>query len=128
MKKSTTLILCAIILCTAFNPVKSQMSLTGQLRTRTEIRNGLGNLEVRCENAFDLLRRLESEGVTFDVVVIDPPAFAKTKGIVYVLPETSPASAFFGIQPVGQAVAGEQQGATPVDPRAVQSVPAPVAK
>ena len=56
------------------------------------------------------------------------PAFAKTKGIVYVLPETSPASAFFGIQPVGQAVAGEQQGATPVDPRTAQSVPAPVAK
>ena len=56
------------------------------------------------------------------------PAFTKTKGIVYVLPETSPASAFFGIQPVGQAVAGERQGATPADPRAAQSVPAPVAK
>ena len=47
MKKSTTLILCAIFLCTAFNPVKSQMSLTGQVRTRTEIRNGLGNLVVQ---------------------------------------------------------------------------------
>ena len=47
MKKSTTLILCAIILCSVFSPVKSQMSLTGQLRTRTEIRNGLGNLVVQ---------------------------------------------------------------------------------
>ena len=56
------------------------------------------------------------------------PAFTKTKGIVYVLPETGPASAFFGIEPAGQAVAGEQQGAPPVDLRAAQSVPAPVAK
>lgn len=47
MKKSTILILCAIILCSAFNPLKSQFSLTGQLRTRTEIRNGFGNLVVQ---------------------------------------------------------------------------------
>ncbi len=44
MKKSTTLIFCAIILCSVVNPAKSQFSLTGQLRTRTEVRNGLGNL------------------------------------------------------------------------------------
>lgn len=48
------------------------------------------------------------------------PAFTKTKGIVYVLPETSTASALFGIQPAGEAVAGKQQGATPADPRAAQ--------
>ncbi len=45
--------------------------------TANAVRNGLPNMEVRCENAFDLLRRLESENVIFDVVVIDPPAFAK---------------------------------------------------
>ncbi|OGT54138.1 MAG: hypothetical protein A3E01_20725 [Gammaproteobacteria bacterium RIFCSPHIGHO2_12_FULL_63_22] len=48
------------------------------------------------------------------------PAFTRTKGIVYVLPETSPASALFGIQPAGEAVAAEQQGAKAADPRAVQ--------
>lgn len=47
MKTSTTLISCMIILCSALNPVKSQLSLTGQLRTRTEIRNGVGNLVVQ---------------------------------------------------------------------------------
>ena len=47
MKKSTTLILCTIILCSLLNPVKSQLSLTGQLRTRTEIRAGVGNLAVQ---------------------------------------------------------------------------------
>lgn len=40
-------------------------------------RNALPNLEVRQANAFDLLRALESEGSRFDVVVLDPPAFAK---------------------------------------------------
>jgi 23S rRNA (cytosine1962-C5)-methyltransferase len=42
-------------------------------------RNGLANLEVRQANAFDLLRSLEAGGERFDVVVLDPPAFAKRK-------------------------------------------------
>ena len=41
--------------------------------------NGLGNLRVLEANAFDLLRRLEREGERFDLVVLDPPAFAKGK-------------------------------------------------
>jgi 23S rRNA (cytosine1962-C5)-methyltransferase len=43
------------------------------------IRNGLPNLTVRQANAFDLLRSLEASGEQFDVVVLDPPAFAKRK-------------------------------------------------
>lgn len=43
-------------------------------------RNGLPDLQVRQANAFDLLRTLESEGQRFDVVVLDPPAFAKRRG------------------------------------------------
>jgi 23S rRNA (cytosine1962-C5)-methyltransferase len=42
-------------------------------------RNGLDNLTVRQANAFDLLRSLESAGERFDVIVLDPPAFAKRK-------------------------------------------------
>ncbi|MBI5549752.1 MAG: class I SAM-dependent rRNA methyltransferase [Deltaproteobacteria bacterium] len=42
-------------------------------------RNGLENVEARCANAFDVLRELEQEGRRFEVVVIDPPAFAKRK-------------------------------------------------
>ena len=41
--------------------------------------NGLDNLRVTQGNAFDLLRQLESEGKSFDVVVVDPPALAKRK-------------------------------------------------
>jgi 23S rRNA (cytosine1962-C5)-methyltransferase len=50
-------------------------------RTRANaVRNGLANLEVRQANAFDLLRSLEAAVQKFDVVVLDPPAFAKRKG------------------------------------------------
>ena len=43
-------------------------------------RNQLPNMQVQKANAFDLLRTLESEGARFDVVVLDPPAFAKRQG------------------------------------------------
>jgi 23S rRNA (cytosine1962-C5)-methyltransferase len=49
-------------------------------RTRANAeRNRLGGMEIRHGNAFDLLRSLEAAGETFDVVVLDPPAFAKRK-------------------------------------------------
>ena len=42
-------------------------------------RNGLGNVEVRAANAVEQLRALDKEGRKFDVVVLDPPAFAKRR-------------------------------------------------
>ena len=41
--------------------------------------NGLQNIAWREANAFDLLRDFERRGERFDSVVLDPPAFAKTK-------------------------------------------------
>lgn len=35
-----------------------------------------------CGNAFDVLRRLERDQQTFDVVILDPPAFTKSKDSV----------------------------------------------
>jgi 23S rRNA (cytosine1962-C5)-methyltransferase len=47
-------------------------------RTRENAaRNGLANVTVTQADAFELLRRLESERALFDVVVLDPPALAK---------------------------------------------------
>lgn len=60
------------------------------------------------------------------------PAFTHTKGIVYVLPETSLASDLFGPHPVtanavsGTAVPAPQIGAQGVNARATQSLPVPV--
>lgn len=44
--------------------------------------NGLGNLSTVRANAFDFLRGEEERGARYDVVVLDPPAFAKRRGSV----------------------------------------------
>ncbi len=45
--------------------------------------NGLEDrVTFRCEDVFELLPRLEREGEQFDVVILDPPAFAKTRSSV----------------------------------------------
>ena len=44
--------------------------------------NGLGNIAWREGDAFDVLRELERAGERFDTIVVDPPAFAKTKSAV----------------------------------------------
>lgn len=41
--------------------------------------NELSNVEFREANVFDALRELESAGEKFDVIVLDPPAFAKNR-------------------------------------------------
>lgn len=41
--------------------------------------NGFTNITWREANAFDLLRELERRRETFETIVLDPPAFAKTK-------------------------------------------------
>ena len=45
-------------------------------------RNGITNVSSRDANVFDLLRQLDEAGERFDTVVLDPPAFAKSKGAV----------------------------------------------
>ena len=41
--------------------------------------NGIANVEARETNVFDELRHLERQGERFDMIVLDPPAFAKNK-------------------------------------------------
>jgi 23S rRNA (cytosine1962-C5)-methyltransferase len=50
--------------------------------TRNAARNGIGNLTVQEANVFDLLHDLDAAGRRFDTVILDPPAFAKSKGAV----------------------------------------------
>lgn len=42
--------------------------------------NDLANVETLEADVFDLLRERERAGETFDTIVLDPPAFAKTRG------------------------------------------------
>jgi 23S rRNA (cytosine1962-C5)-methyltransferase len=41
--------------------------------------SGLGNVETREANVFDVLHELDAAGERFDTVVLDPPAFAKSR-------------------------------------------------
>jgi 23S rRNA (cytosine1962-C5)-methyltransferase len=45
-------------------------------------RNGLSNVNARTTNVFDELRALERVGERYDTIVLDPPAFAKTKDAI----------------------------------------------
>src|SRR5688500_17185634 len=45
-------------------------------------RNGVGHLEAREANVFDELRQLERAGARYDIIVLDPPAFAKNKAAI----------------------------------------------
>jgi 23S rRNA (cytosine1962-C5)-methyltransferase len=53
-----------------------------ELVKRNAAANGFGNVETRDANVFDLLRELNTDRERFDTVVLDPPAFAKSKAAV----------------------------------------------
>ena len=46
-------------------------------------RNGLTDrMDFLCENVFELLPRLEKEGSPYDFIILDPPAFTKSRKTV----------------------------------------------
>ena len=49
---------------------------------RNAARNGAANVIAREANVFDLLHELHDRGERFDTVILDPPAFAKSKDAV----------------------------------------------
>jgi len=49
---------------------------------RNAERNGATNVTAREANVFDLLHELPKQGERFDTVILDPPAFAKSKDAV----------------------------------------------
>ena len=49
---------------------------------RNAERNHLANVSARTTNVFDELRALEKNGEKYDVIVLDPPAFAKSKAAI----------------------------------------------
>jgi 23S rRNA (cytosine1962-C5)-methyltransferase len=57
-----------------------ESSETAVARGRTNAdRNGIANVTWTLANAFDRLHALDAEGARYDVVVLDPPAFAKNR-------------------------------------------------
>jgi 23S rRNA (cytosine1962-C5)-methyltransferase len=50
--------------------------------TRNAALNGIANVAAREANVFDLLHEFDASGERFDTVILDPPAFAKSKSAV----------------------------------------------
>lgn len=62
--------------------VDASQSAVDQARENAKL-NGLENVvSFRCEDVFELLPKLEEAGEKFDVVILDPPAFTKSRSSV----------------------------------------------
>lgn len=53
-----------------------------QARENAELNGVSDRVEFICEDVFELLPRLEQEGKKFDVVILDPPAFTKSRNSI----------------------------------------------
>jgi len=53
-----------------------------ELARRNAVLNGLANVEFRVGNVFDELRDLRASGAKFQLVILDPPKFARAKAEV----------------------------------------------
>jgi 23S rRNA (cytosine1962-C5)-methyltransferase len=61
--------------------IDSSADALSRARVNAEL-NGFSNIDFVEANAFDYLRELEDAGEEYDVVVVDPPAFAKRRDAV----------------------------------------------
>ncbi|MEZ5565913.1 MAG: class I SAM-dependent rRNA methyltransferase [Gammaproteobacteria bacterium] len=61
--------------------VDSSASACEQI-TANAARNGISNVTVACQNVFEFLRAEVDAGRRYDVIVLDPPAFAKNKASI----------------------------------------------
>ena len=64
--------------CDRVEAVDSSAVAVELARTNAQ-RNGLANIECIEANAFDYLREQHKENVRYDMIILDPPAFAKNK-------------------------------------------------
>jgi 23S rRNA (cytosine1962-C5)-methyltransferase len=67
--------------CDEVTAIDISEDAVARIRLNAE-RNGLTNVRARAMNVFDELRELERRGETFDTIVLDPPAFAKSRAAV----------------------------------------------
>src|SRR5207244_12441030 len=65
-------------ICESFEAVDMSTEAL-EFARRNAQRNGLKNIECIESNAFDFLRERHQEGVRYDTIILDPPAFAKNK-------------------------------------------------
>lgn len=59
--------------------VETSESAVARARKNAELNGLTGKIEFICANAFDVLKKYDSEKRQFDVIVLDPPSFTRTK-------------------------------------------------
>jgi 23S rRNA (cytosine1962-C5)-methyltransferase len=64
--------------CTETVAIESSEEASAHIRDNAK-RNGIERLEVRTANVFDELREMDRGDERFDTIVLDPPAFAKSR-------------------------------------------------
>ena len=64
--------------CTETVAIESSEEASAHIRDNAK-RNGIDRLEVRTANVFDELREMDRGDERFDTIVLDPPAFAKSR-------------------------------------------------
>jgi len=64
--------------CTETIAIESSDEASAHIRDNAK-RNGIERLEVRTANVFDELREMDRGDERFDTIVLDPPAFAKSR-------------------------------------------------
>lgn len=64
--------------CEEVIAVDTSVESLAQGRANADL-NGLSNIDFREANVFDLLREMEQAGAMFDMICLDPPAFAKNR-------------------------------------------------
>src|SRR3989442_4110814 len=52
---------------------------TARARHNAELNGLTGKIEFHCANAFDVLKKYDSQKRQFDLIVLDPPTFTRTK-------------------------------------------------
>ncbi len=64
--------------CDSVEAIDASEPATERARRNAD-RNGIANIDFRCGNVFDLLAAHAGNSSRFDTIVLDPPAFAKSK-------------------------------------------------
>jgi len=64
---------------TSVEAVEISEPATERARRNAELNGLTGKIEFRCANAFDVLKKYDTEKRQFDVIVLDPPTFTRTK-------------------------------------------------
>lgn len=64
---------------TRVEAVEISEAAIARAQANAQLNNVAGKIEFQCANAFDVLKKYDAEKRQFDVIILDPPTFTRTK-------------------------------------------------